>query len=487
MIRNKLITALLLAIPLIAQDPFPSNTVAHFDTSSCPTGWAPFTNAQGRTIVHQDSSAGVATAVGRALANGQDPSHRHRVADSVSLGNVQYLLVAGGCCNNNLTSRGTKSFSANSTTVSSNVPYVQLMTCIKQDAPAPGFIPRGASIYYAGLSCPTDWSPVNSSKGRFVTGLPRDARSAGTFGGNPLQPNEDRTHSHNYSSSVSLPSRTILAANGGPGANGYGRAGRYSFSGATSRVGSGIPYLQLLHCQKDAAGPPAIEAVLNGASFQTGAIASGQIISIFGSNLGPVEGNGTETDRDGRVTTRNSDVEVLINGDRAPLFFVREDQINLQVPYSVDGTSAMIQVIYEDIASESFRVPVATSSPGIFAYNELRDAVALHPDGSIVTNDNPARPGDIVAFYATGEGLTTPAGQSGRPAGQPLPAPLLPVRVTIGGRDARIEYAGAAPGFVGLMQVNIRLAPDTPQGYVDIEMTVGAMPSQRELRTYVRR
>ena len=69
----------------------------------------------------------------------------------------------------------------------------------------------------------------------------------------------------------------------------------------------------------------------------------------------------------------------------------------------------------------------------------------------------------MVVFYATGAGQTNPAGVDGTLAAVPLPAPAGKVSVTIGGTNASVLYAGAAPGLVaGLLQVNVRIPSSLP-------------------------
>jgi uncharacterized protein (TIGR03437 family) len=88
---------------------------------------------------------------------------------------------------------------------------------------------------------------------------------------------------------------------------------------------------------------------------------------------------------------------------------------------------------------------------------------------------NPANRGSIVILYATGEGQTDSAGIDGLMANAALPAPRLPVSVTIGGVKASVTYAGAAPTFVaGTMQVNVAVPSTAPAGNaVPVQITVG--------------
>jgi uncharacterized protein (TIGR03437 family) len=73
-----------------------------------------------------------------------------------------------------------------------------------------------------------------------------------------------------------------------------------------------------------------------------------------------------------------------------------------------------------------------------------------------------------------------PPGVDGQITGTVLPTPLLPVSVRIGGLDAKVSYAGAAPGLIaGVVQVNALVPPGTPSGSgVPIVFTVGQSSSQ---------
>jgi uncharacterized protein (TIGR03437 family) len=106
-------------------------------------------------------------------------------------------------------------------------------------------------------------------------------------------------------------------------------------------------------------------------------------------------------------------------------------------------------------------------------------AIALNQNGSLNSLIEPARQASIVTLYATGEGLTNPASSDGRPAAAPYPAPVLPVTLTIGGYPARILFAGEAPGYAGLLQINARLPGGfAPTGNVPVVLSVGAASSQ---------
>jgi uncharacterized protein (TIGR03437 family) len=102
-------------------------------------------------------------------------------------------------------------------------------------------------------------------------------------------------------------------------------------------------------------------------------------------------------------------------------------------------------------------------------------AAVNYVDGTVNTAANPVKIGGFIELYATGEGQASPAGVDGKLAGLPLPAPNLPVSVTVGGVNALLQYYGAAYGEVaGLMQVNVQIpACVATGGYVPVVLKVG--------------
>ncbi len=229
-------------------------------------------------------------------------------------------------------------------------------------------------------------------------------------------------------------------------------------------------------------------SVVNGASFALGAIAPGEIVSIFGSGLGPAEGEQGRLESPRRVATELVGVEVFFDGVPAPLFFVRADQINAQAPYSLDGKSETeVHVRFQDRDSERVEFAVAAGAPGIFAFpHDPGRAVVFNENGTLNSSSNPAMRGEVVVFFATGEGQTIPPGVDGLLAPavlSKLPRPEQPVTVTIGRRDARVIFAGSAPNFAGLLQINARVPLDLGSD-ADLMLKVGAARSQPNLSLF---
>lgn len=231
-------------------------------------------------------------------------------------------------------------------------------------------------------------------------------------------------------------------------------------------------------------GPPAIAAIVNGASFQVGAVSPGEVITIFGTNIGPSTPAGLTLNSSNMVETMLNNTSVTFNGVPAPLIFVSLNQINAIVPYEI-ATAQTVQVIATTggTASAAFTVNVAATSPALFALSENGSGpgAILNQNGSLNETSNPATPGSIIVIYATGEGVTTPASATGSvtsSTGTSFPKPVAPVAITIGGIDAQILYAGEAPGLIaGVLQVNAVVPAGTSAGNQPVVLTVGGVSS----------
>jgi uncharacterized protein (TIGR03437 family) len=215
-------------------------------------------------------------------------------------------------------------------------------------------------------------------------------------------------------------------------------------------------------------------SVVNALGLQSGPVAPGEIVSIFGDGLGPESGVPGAIDTTGLLANLVAGVEVRFDNVPAPLFYVQNQQINAQVPYTLSGASTThieVRVNAKSVASTD--LPVAAASPALLPS-------IVNQDGSPNGETSPAPSGTVLTLYATGEGVTDGANIAGKPATSPLAKPLLPVALTIAGLPVELLFAGSAPGQIGVMQLNARvpggfLAP----GRTDINLTVGgtAAPS----------
>ncbi len=219
-----------------------------------------------------------------------------------------------------------------------------------------------------------------------------------------------------------------------------------------------------------------ISSVVNSASYLEGAVAPGELVTIFGANFGPTSDAQGQVD-DSFVADTIGATQVTIGGIPAPLLFASPSQIDTVVPFGVTGTTAQIQIMYQGQPAVSATVPVQPASPAVFSMNGEGggQGAILNQDGSVNTHSNPAAPGSVVVLYATGAGITMPASQDGQIVTAPYPEPMLPVSVSIYGLPAQVLYAGAAPGLVaGVLQINVIVpAGAGPYTYDQVVVTVG--------------
>lgn len=195
-----------------------------------------------------------------------------------------------------------------------------------------------------------------------------------------------------------------------------------------------------------------------------GVLVPGAWWSIYGSGFGNAEVRAVTVP----LPIRLADIEVLVNGQPAPLLLVKPDQINFQVPYGSIG-QASLQVVNRSTgqASGIVSLAIAPSAPSLFQYREsagnIRPIVQNWSTGQLVTASTPLSlaAGRFIILYGNAFGAV--ADQARLVTGQPQPASrLLDQNTTfvIDGqvqRPEQITYIGLAPGMVGAFQMNLEL------------------------------
>jgi uncharacterized protein (TIGR03437 family) len=210
-----------------------------------------------------------------------------------------------------------------------------------------------------------------------------------------------------------------------------------------------------------AAGAPAVTAdgVVDAAGFNTG-ISPGSLASLFGSRLSSV--TGIVGASSSPLPLQLEGTSVTVNGIPAPLLAVvnlnGSEQINFQVPVEVDAPGqARIVVSSGGRDSAPIDVPALLAKPGIFTSGGA-PIVTHNSDGTLVAESSPAVAGEVVVIWCTGLGAVAPPVATGSPASATvLSSVVLPVVVTIGGQESKIYFAGLAPGFVGLYQIDVEI------------------------------
>jgi uncharacterized protein (TIGR03437 family) len=232
-------------------------------------------------------------------------------------------------------------------------------------------------------------------------------------------------------------------------------------------------------------GVPQVDAVLNAGSLVQTPLSPGEVVSIFGDNLGPSEGATFQLDGSGRVPGILGATQVFFDGIAAPVLYSSSGEIQASVPFGLTARSTEMIVSTEGGQSAPLTLPVVDAAPAVLTISGLGTGqiASLNEDGSVNSAASPAAVDSVVSIYATGLGQMTPGGVDGEVATGVLGLPNLPISIEVGGVPAYVLYAGAAPGTIeGVFQINFRIPPLAPTGdYTMVVLRAGAAVSQTDV------
>ena len=225
-----------------------------------------------------------------------------------------------------------------------------------------------------------------------------------------------------------------------------------------------------------------LACVGSSASLVIGAMAPGELVTLFGNGLGPQQGIATQATPQSPYPTQAANVQVTFDGTPAPLLWVQDAQINVVAPWSLSpGRKTEVCVSYNAVQTNCLNWPVVQTAPAVFTVDGIH-AAALNQDGTINSADNPAPLGSIVSVFATGLGPIAPPQANGTLVGVPLPTNVLTVGVeadfTIGipfgvavTTPFDVKYAGPAPSLVaGASQINFQVGEFPSYGAVYLNL-----------------
>ena len=239
---------------------------------------------------------------------------------------------------------------------------------------------------------------------------------------------------------------------------------------------------------------PAI-GIVNGASWNS-SLAPNTIASIFGTQLSwNTQALGPGNIASGTLPTNLGGVQVLVGGcppgEPAPLFYVSPLQINFLVPNNLIPGPACVAVVRQGMHGPVVPITLNSAAPALFLTAD-GSPVATHLDWSLVTKDAPALVGEVIVLWGVGLGYvnsgagcfdntgTPDVGPDGELA--PGPEPLCDMQdfnVMIGGAaidHSLILYAGLAPGFAGVYQVNVQMPAQFPAKH-GVQLALGSIVS----------
>lgn len=213
-------------------------------------------------------------------------------------------------------------------------------------------------------------------------------------------------------------------------------------------------------------------AVSNAASGNSQAVAPGSIVSIYGSNLATLTASASSFP----IPMTLGGAMVTVNGTAAPILYASPTQLNVQMPFGLAAGPATVSVTVGAAVIGTKSVVIQALAPGLFTQRQGGAAV-INQDGSINSAAQPAAAGSVIAAYCTGLGPVSPSTTAGAAApSNQLSTVTTSVTATIGNTSANVEFAGLAPGFAGLYQVNIQI-PQLAAGQYALQISAGGVPS----------
>ena len=222
--------------------------------------------------------------------------------------------------------------------------------------------------------------------------------------------------------------------------------------------------------------------LVNAATGQT-VLAPNSICALYGTNFF-LDGSAASNSMTAVPSTLGG-ITVLIGGTPAGVLFISANQINLLIPNSLTPSTYSIRVVRDGLSSQAVQMVLQEVAPGLFALSP-GIAAAQHADGTMVTAQSPAVPGEVVVFYGTGFGRAQPD-----PSGLAIPFAAAPIvhaadfQMTLDDvavDSSLVQYVGVAPFNGGLYQVNIRMPDNLPATNPEVRVSIAGVVSPGGLR-----
>jgi uncharacterized protein (TIGR03437 family) len=253
---------------------------------------------------------------------------------------------------------------------------------------------------------------------------------------------------------------------------------------------SGLPaaFSTLAEAQTTVTSPSySAASIVNAATQTAGPLAPNTLATLYGSNLA-FDTVAASTLVGGSLPVSLDGVTLSVGNIAAPLLFVSPGQINFIVPYNLIAEPTVnVYVARQNIAGPVVAIQLNATAPGLFPWDG-NQAIAIHLNGALISPTAPAHAGEIVVIYADGLGRTSPDTSSGHIAGSAAAImAAAQLQVLLNGTAcsaASVLYAGLAPGFAGLYQINLILPTPVPiDPMIQIATSAGISLPQIQLAT----
>jgi uncharacterized protein (TIGR03437 family) len=221
--------------------------------------------------------------------------------------------------------------------------------------------------------------------------------------------------------------------------------------------------------------PPAISNIVSASACGNfSSVAPGGFMEVHGLALAATARSSAPSDFNGiNAPTSLDGTQVSVAGQNAVIAYISGTQVNAQVPLNTSPGAQQVTVTAANGTSAPFTVNVNAEQPGLcqgiqVGGNQYVEAVVtgtttnILPAGASVAGitSRPAHPGEVITMYGNGFGAVTPSANQGQLVQQPNQL-VDSFEIFFGDTQATVQYAGLAPGFIGLYQINV-VVPNIP-------------------------
>jgi uncharacterized protein (TIGR03437 family) len=197
-----------------------------------------------------------------------------------------------------------------------------------------------------------------------------------------------------------------------------------------------------------------------------GALAPGTDAEMYGTGLA----SGTVFTGAPPLPTQSSGTFVLVGGLSAPLIYLSDGQLDVQIPSELALTQQYAILVSSNGAlTLPDQIDIVPAVPGVANFGDGRIIAQHGLDYSLVDASHPAKPGEFLIMYLTGMGGTNPSVASGQAS--PVATVTAEATVTVDGQKAAVPYAGLSPGFAGLYQINFQVPANARSGNLAVVVT----------------
>jgi len=216
----------------------------------CPDSWIPYSTANGRTLIPgYKVTQGTTKSLSKALHSMEDRQHAHTFSTEMPTDSVSFAGV-DGCCNDHPAADGSYTASGSTEDGSSNLPYIQMLTCISEYGTFNVTMPDDALLFNPLTGCPKGYQVASELSGRMLVALPTGGEAGASFGGTSIGINNVTEPGHDHLVQGSIPtSGTGVGLGSGCCASGYAKATTYEFTATSTQDLVDFPWMMITMCE----------------------------------------------------------------------------------------------------------------------------------------------------------------------------------------------------------------------------------------------